>query len=260
MRAALITVAGISSRFNRGFDGADRCLKAIFHKEDSTCTLLLNQLSQCSYADRIVIVGGYRYDDLKAYVGHEVPVGIRDKISLVYNPHYEDRSSGYSLYMGLREVFAGLSVDDILFVEGDLYVDRQSFKRVVDLPRSVLTYNHEAIYADRAVVFYRDGEGKYRYAFDPAHGLFRIGDPFSCIFNSGQLWKFTDMKALGEAVRSFGDTEKTGTNLQIIQGYIDLVGSDGISLVGLKQWVNCNTREDFYKISDRLEAEDEEIG
>ena len=91
MRAAVITVAGISSRFNKGLDEAERCLKAIFHGEGSDRTLLLNQLGQCSYADRIVVVGGYRYDDLRAYVEHEVPIGIRNKISLVYNP--QDRKS-----------------------------------------------------------------------------------------------------------------------------------------------------------------------
>ena len=260
MRAAVITVAGISSRFNKGLDEAERCLKAIFHGEGSDRTLLLNQLGQCSYADRIVVVGGYRYDDLRAYVEHEVPIGIRNKISLVYNPQYEDLSSGYSLYMGLEKIFTGPDADDILFIEGDLYVDRQSFGHVVDSPDSVLTYNRESIYADKAVVFYRDGDGRYRYAFDPSHGMLRIDGPFSCIFNSGQLWKFTDMKALKEAMRLFGDTEKTGTNLEIIQGYIDLIGSDRIRLVSLERWVNCNTREDFYKILGRSEVKDEKIG
>ena len=31
MRAAVITVAGISSRFNKGLDEAERCIKSNFH-------------------------------------------------------------------------------------------------------------------------------------------------------------------------------------------------------------------------------------
>lgn len=251
MKAAIITVAGISSRFNEGIPEAERQLKAIYTEGDARDTLLHHLLEKCAFADAIVVVGGYRFESLKGYCAGLEPA-FRDRIVLVNNPHYEDLASGYSLYLGLEEAFSR-GADEILFVEGDLDVDGLSFASVVNAPGSVLTYTYEPIYANRAVVLYRDGAGRYRYAFNSSHGLLAIREPFSCILNSGQVWKFTRSDLLRQANDHFFAETKDGTNLRIIQNYLDL-GAE-VELVPLRRWTNCNTREDFKRIMSYWEAE-----
>ena len=251
MKAAIITVAGISSRFNEGIPEVEKQLKAIYTEGGARDTLLYHLLEKCAFADTVVVVGGYRFESLKRYCEGLTP-DLRDRIVLVENPHYEDLASGYSLYLGLKEAF-GRGADEILFVEGDLDVDGPSFAEVVNVPGSVLTYTYEPIYANKAVVLFRDGKGRYRYAFNGSHGLLAIGEPFSCILNSGQMWKFTRPDLLRQANDRFFAEAKDGTNLRVIQSYLDL-GAE-VELVPLQRWTNCNTREDFKKIMKYWEAE-----
>lgn len=255
MKTAIITVAGISSRFNEGVPEESRVLKAIFHTGDPHETLLWHLTDKCSFADRILIVGGYRFADLKAYVEAVFPEEAGKRIRLVENPHYHDLNSGYSLYLGLREALREPELEEVLFVEGDLDIDDASFEQVVRAGHSVLTYNFDPIYANKAVVLYRDGEERYRYAFNSAHGLLRIEDAFSCILNSGQLWKFRRMDALAEANESFFLHDPSGTNLRIIQEYIDRVPAGECGLIGLRRWTNCNTRSDYQKICEIWRSE-----
>ena len=60
MKAAIITVAGISSRFNEGVTEDRKELKAIYSENGSQNTLLYHLLLKCSYADKIILVGGYK--------------------------------------------------------------------------------------------------------------------------------------------------------------------------------------------------------
>ncbi len=254
MKIAIITNAGISSRFNEGIPEAEKKLKAIYHEGDTKNTLLYHQLLKCSYADKIVLVGGYKADDLHAYCEGLEPE-LKDKLTLVTNDHFEDLASGYSLYVGLQEAFKH-NPDEILFIEGDLDIDNSSFTKVVSNPGSVLTYTYEPIYANKAVVLYRDAEDHYRYAFNSSHGLLTIESPFSCILNSGQTWKFTEIDKLKKAADKFYEEAKGDTNLKIIQNYLDQdVAAD---IVPLDRWTNCNTREDYRKIVKYWEAENED--
>ena len=68
MKVAVITVAGISSRFNEGIEEAGRCLKAIYTEGNLSDTLLFHLVKKCSYADRIIVVGGYKFEDLEQYI------------------------------------------------------------------------------------------------------------------------------------------------------------------------------------------------
>ncbi|MBD5141801.1 MAG: NTP transferase domain-containing protein [Ruminococcus sp.] len=249
MKTAVITAAGISSRFNEGIPESEKQLKGIYGGGDRT--LLYHLVRKCLFADKIIVVGGYKFDDLKEYLLGLKPE-IRDKIALVYNENYKTLSSGYSLYLGLAEAFKCQS-DEILFIEGDLDVDRDSLDNVIKSRNSVLTYNYEPIYANKAVVLYKDSNERFRYAFNSSHGMLEIKEPFSCILNSGQIWKFTDIEKLKAANDSFFSEEKNGTNLRIIQNYIDH-GTEA-DLIGLKRWTNCNTREDYDKIVSYWEEE-----
>ena len=251
MKTAIITVAGISSRFNEGIPEAEKTLKAIFYEKEKTQTILNHLLLKCSFADRIIIVGGYKFDDLKAYI-HSLDKEIVEKIKLVYNAYFEDLGSGYSLYLGLEEAFRE-EVKEVLFVEGDLDIDDYSFEKVAVSSENVITYNNEPIYANKAVVLYQTADGRLHYAFNSSHGLLSIESPFSFILNSGQVWKFTDMQKLRAACEWFGENAKDGTNLILIQNYLDKDVT--YELIGFSRWTNCNTREDFQKITAFWEEE-----
>lgn len=253
MRIAIITVAGISSRFNQGIDENKKTLKAIYSDCEKGRTLLSHLVSQCDYADRIIVVGGYKYDELKRYVETSLPASLSKKIRTVCNEHYSDLSSGYSLYLGLEAAFTEKNIRDILFVEGDLDIDDGSFQSVAMSDHTVLTSTYETIEASKSVVFYEDLAGRYRYAFNSQHGLLHITEPFSKIMNSGQLWKFNDIDMLKKANEKFFITDKGGTNLSIIQKYLDGISPGSIEIIRLQKWTNCNTREDYIKIKNRWE-------
>ena len=249
MKTAVITAAGISSRFNVGVPEKDRKLKAIYSESDSKNTLLYHLLQKCIFADWIIIVGGYKFKNLTEYC-EGLEQELQKKICLVFNEYYEGLASGYSLYLGLQESFK-YGAEEIVFVEGDLDIDHESFKKVIQSEKSVLTYTYEPIYANKAVVLYKDCNNKFCYLFNAEHGLLSIKSPFSCILNSGQFWKFTEMEVLKNANRQFFEDCRDGTNLYIIQKYLD-AGVE-VELVGLKQWTNCNTKEDYKKIVNRWE-------
>ncbi len=244
MKISIITIAGISSRFNEGIPENEKVLKAVYFEKDNTHTLLYHLLLKCTYADKIVIVSGYKADAINKYL-ETIDEEIREKIIEIYNPHFADYGSGYSLYLGLNESMK-YNPEEILFVEGDLDIDDESFNNVVKSPGSVLTYSFEPIIANKAVVLYVDANNRYRYAFNSNHGLLTIDSPFASIYNSGQVWKFTEMEKLKKAADSFFKENKEDTNLAIIQNYLD----EGVNavLVPLKRWTNCNTRDDYKKI------------
>lgn len=243
MKAAIITVAGISSRFNEGVPEDRKELKAIYSENGSQDTLLYHLLLKCSYADRIILVGGYKYEALEAFYKAELSSEF-PQVDLVKNDHYEYLASGYSFFLGIRKAME-YNPDEVLFVEGDLDIDDASFGRVIHSEKSALTYTTEPICANKAVVLYQDGEGRYKYAFNSDHGLLSIGEPFSCILNSGQTWKFMNADALKEANDEFERYEIDGTNLRIIQRYLEKVPADSIELIRLDRWTNCNTKDDY---------------
>ncbi len=251
MKIAIITIAGISSRFNDGVDENKKILKCLYTETDKEDTLLYQLMKKCSYADKILLVGGYKFEDLSDFYRNELLKEFPNVI-LVLNEHYSDLSSGYSLYLGIQEALK-YNPSEILFVEGDIDVDNASFARVVSADKSVLTYTYEPIYSNKAVVLYKDDKDQYRYAFNSSHGLLTIDSAFSCILNSGQTWKFTEVDKLRISNDKFLDTDKSDTNLRIIQSYLD--SGVEIDLVPLNRWTNCNTRDDYRKIVTYWEGE-----
>ena len=247
MRVAIITEAGISSRFNEGIPEENKVLKCLYGEEGPKSTLLYHLMKKCSYADQIVLVGGYRFEDLCAFYERELKEEFPNTV-LVKNDHFADLNSGYSLCLGIHKALES-EPDEILFIEGDLDVDDESFEKVIQSAESVLTYTSEPIYANKAVVLYQTGDGRYKYAFNSNHGLLQIEEPFSCILNSGQTWKFTDVNALRKANEEFEEKEIDGTNLRIIGRYIDSVPKESVRIIKLERWINCNTREDYRRIA-----------
>ena len=244
MKIAVITIAGKSSRFNEGIPEENKKLKAVYYEDNHKNTLLFHLLLKCNQYDKIILVGGYKIESLEEYL-LLLEVELSDKVTVVYNNHYADLGSGYSLYLGLEEAFK-YDPSEILFVEGDLDFDDESFKSVVNSTKSVFTYTYEPIYANKAVILYKDDKERYKYAFNGCHGLLSIDSPFSCILNSGQTWKFTEINKLKNANDWFYENARKDTNLSIIQNYLDS-GVD-VNIIPLERWTNCNTREDYRKI------------
>ena len=228
-----------------------KVLKCLYTEGGKEETLLYHLMKKCSYADHIILVGGYKFEDLVSCYKNELVEEFPNAM-LVHNEHYSDLGSGYSLYLGIQAAVKH-NPSEILFVEGDLDIDNASFARVVDSDKSVLTYTYEPIYANKAVVLYKDDKDQYRYAFNSSHGLLTIDSAFSCILNSGQTWKFTEVEKLNIANDKFYETTKADTNLRIIQNYLD-AGVE-IDLVPLNRWTNCNTRGDYRKIVSYWEEE-----
>ena len=250
-KVAIITIAGISSRFNEGIEEDKKVLKCLYTEGGKEETLLYHLMKKCSFADHIILVGGYKFEDLCAFYKKDLAEEFPD-VTIVLNEHYSDLGSGYSLYLGIKSAL-GHDPEEILFVEGDLDIDNESFAKVVDADKSVLTYTYEPIYANKAVVLYKDEKDEYRYAFNSSHGLLTIDSPFSCILNSGQTWKFTQVDKLKAANDMFIENDRADTNLRIIQNYLD-AGAE-VDLVALNRWTNCNTRDDYRKIVSYWEEE-----
>ena len=136
-------------------------------------------------------------------------------------------------------------LNEILFVEGDLDIDSESFLNVVNSNCNVLTFNHKPIYSNKAVVLYQNENEDYHYLFNSNHGMLTLDEPFKAIYNSGQVWKFQDIGLLKKANDNFKENLIEDTNLGIIQKYFDLIDNNLIEVIGFRHWVNCNTRKDY---------------
>ncbi len=243
-RAIIITVAGTSTRFRKSI-GKD-CLKCIYTERTEKETLLYKIVSFCSDFDKIVIVGGYKFSELKKFAETTLS-SFLSKISFVENEHFEDYGSGYSLLLGVKEL-AKFDMDEIIFAEGDLFLDFESFSKIVKSPKSVLTTNTDPIEAKKAVAFYLTADNKAKYIYDTAHSILEIKEPFLGIYNSGQVWKFSEPEKLFKSAENLTENEAKGTNLILVQKYFDKIESANLEVIHFSSWINCNTIDDYRKM------------
>ena len=247
MRVFLTTVAGSATRFSESI--GKPTVKCIYNREDPANTLLNHMLTQASDYDLFVVVGGFLINELEDYINTNLPSEFSEKVMLVNNEQYAEYGSGWSLYLGLDAALKiyGKDITEVLFAEGDLFVDDESFSSVAGTKNSVITINSEAIKANKAVALYYDLENVPHYIYDTAHGQLKIDEPFTAVYNSGQIWKFTDIELLSDLVLN-GDPERfTGTNLVLINEYFQKLAKNGetIDIISMKTWINCNTINDF---------------
>lgn len=244
MKILLITVAGLSSRFSKSL--GRECLKCIYHEKDIRECLLYRMLKQSPSFDKYIIVGGYRFEELQSVLENDF-TEFQDKIILVENEKYAEYGSGYSLYAGLKAAFQ-MEFDELVFAEGDLYVDAASFEKVCSISNNVITRNAEPILASRAVAYYYDTQYGIHYIYDTSHSALEIKEPFLGIFNSGQIWKFAQPARLRQTVHDMDEKEWQGTNLELIQRYFGGLDEKAYEMVAFERWVNCNTVEDYKSI------------
>lgn len=243
--ALLITAAGMSARFSESLKTP--CLKCIYHERDTRNTLLYRLMDSGPAFEWYIIVGGYKSRELRNYIRAELAFW-EDRIVFVENDKYYEYGSGYSLYLGLKAAL-DTGVREIVFAEGDLYVDRESFQKVCTEGNNVMTYNREPILADKSVVFYFNKEREVRYLYDTGHKMLKIEEPFYSIYHSGQIWKMNGNERIRKAAGLIAPEEWKGTNLVFIQRYFSSLPEAEISILPLKKWINCNTVYD-YRLAD----------
>ena len=239
MKYLIITVAGTATRFNR--DTKEDTLKCLYYADEPQYALLPQLMKNCGEYDKYIIVGGYLYEKLKKFVAYNL-AEYGDKVTLVYNEHFKDYGSGYSLYKGIEAI---TEPGDVTFVEGDLYFKANVFKQVYDSPKSVISINREPIYSNKAVALYINADGKPRYLYDTNHQTLTVPEPFKAIFNSGQMWKFSSSEKLLKAVATLSEKQLQGTNLEIIQAYFGDMNAEEYDVVTFADWFNCNTVADY---------------
>ncbi len=242
MRYVIITVAGCSERFNQNVENPS--LKCVFYQKEKRKTLLYSMLKKCVGYDRVIVVGGYQYDSLQAYI-QEFESEFPFSIKIVYNDFFNKYGSGYSLYIGIKACLQDESCSEILFAEGDLAVSGEELETIKQSEKSCLTVNCHDIRSDKSVIVYINDRDEIRYQYDTSHGYFHITEPFSRIYNSGQIWKMKERKTVETVFSKMQEEEWHGTNLIFIEKYFNAIKRENVEIIPLNYWVNCNTRKDF---------------
>lgn len=246
MKVLLITVAGMSTRFSESI--GDTCLKCIYHENDRKESLLYQLLSCYSGFDKYVIVGGFRYEELCIEIQAHYKE-FTNKIVLVENKEYASYGSGFSLYIGLKRAME-FNPSEIVFAEGDLYFDKETFSRIAESENPVLTMTAETINAKKSVVFYFDINYQIHYLYDLSHNALEIREPFVEIGNSGQVWKFINDDKFQRSFMSMSECDWQGTNLVFVQKYFSQFAPDEYEILKFKKWINCNTIADFRRMQE----------
>ena len=239
MNYLIITVAGTATRFNK--DTKEDTLKCLYYEDNPEYALLPQLIKNCGEYDKYIIVGGYLFEKLQMFVKSYLH-SILNKIELVYNEHYQDYGSGYSLYKGIEAI---KEEGNVTFVEGDLFFMAETFKQVYNSSRNVITINKEPIYSNKAVALYINVDGKPKYLYDTNHKALLVPEPFTAIFNSGQMWKFNSSEKLHYIISNLTEKQLQGTNLEIIQAYFGELNANEYDVVTFSEWFNCNTVADY---------------
>lgn len=241
MKSLIITVAGMSSRFNR--DTKEDVLKCLYYEDEPTKSLLSLQIHKTfDLVDEIIVVGGYKYEDLFEFIRCNMK-DVNRKIKVVYNEHYHDYGSGYSLLKGIE--YVSDETDEIVFIEGDLFFDTASVEAIINSPKDVISVNNEPILSNKAVALYFDAQQYPHYIYDTNHSCLEINEPFTAIYNSGQMWKFCSPVRVREICQFLTPEQEQGTNLEIIQKYFGSFISNHLNIVRINNWYNCNTVSDY---------------
>lgn len=241
MKSLIITVAGMSSRFNR--DTKEDVLKCLYYEDTPANSLISLQVHKAfAHVDEIIVVGGYKYEDLKCFIREEMK-DVNSKMKLVYNDHFSDYGSGYSLLKGLEVVSS--SASEIIFIEGDLFFDAESVEKIITSSKDVISVNYDPILSNKAVALYFDDQNYPHYIYDTSHSCLEIPEPFTAIYNSGQMWKFMNPTRVRDICQSLTPEQEQGTNLEIIQKYFGVYRSSQLDIVRINLWYNCNTVADY---------------
>lgn len=231
----------MSSRFNR--DTKEDVLKCLYYEDTPANSLLSLQVHKTfDLVDEIVVVGGYKYEELERFIRTEMK-DVNHKMKLVYNDHYSDYGSGYSLLKGIEAIAE--ETQEIVFIEGDLFFNCESLEEMINSKKDVISVNNEPILSNKAVALYFDAQNYPHYIYDTSHSCLEIHEPFTAIYNSGQMWKFMNPSRVREICKFLTPEQEQGTNLEIIQQYFGTYKNSQLDIVRVSLWLNCNTVADY---------------
>ncbi len=238
-RSAIIAIAGSSSRFSKSL--GKEVHKAIYFENDDNWTILAHQIGLIKNScNETVIITGYKHNDIEKYLKEYFP---NLSYKLVYNDHYNNYGSCYSLLLGIEAVSD--SAQEMVFLEGDLIFDSVAFDRIIQTNKNVITSNNLLIDARTAVIFYVTKDSTIKYLYDTSHDILKIDEPFIKLGNSGQVWKFNNIKCLKNNLKKYHIENFKGTNLVPINDYYSELDSDDVEIITFKDWFNCNTIDDY---------------
>ena len=81
MKSLIITVAGTANRFNR--DTKEKVLKCLYYEDTPDNALLSIQIHKAfALVDEIIVVGGYKYDDLEHFINKNL-TDVKSRIKLL---------------------------------------------------------------------------------------------------------------------------------------------------------------------------------
>lgn len=241
-RTAIIAAAGQATRFSRSV--GNECYKILYQEDGEPCLLdmQLEYLRRLGF-DSVYIVGGYHFDELQKFLRGYDQTNL--EVFLIYNEHFADYGTCYSLYLGINALPS--SCNEVVFLEGDLFFDFNALSQIMNSTSSVITYSRDLIDATKSVVFYQDAVGTIRYVYDSAHTSFKVPGEIVKIANSGQVWKFSQVSLLRNIINKYSEINFIGTNLQIVEDYFgDYQGS--LDFVAFDCWYNCNIIADYREI------------
>ena len=112
----------------------------------------------------------------------------------------------------------------------------------------VVTVNREFVRAESAVIFYTTADGRLCYVYDTQHRELVIGEPFTSLGNSGQVWKFCDVALLQQTVEALGAELCDDTNLTPVMHYFAKRDLAQVAFIVFDAWFNCNTGADYHAI------------
>ncbi|MBQ2779238.1 MAG: aminotransferase class I/II-fold pyridoxal phosphate-dependent enzyme [Bacteroidaceae bacterium] len=121
---AIILAAGMGRRLGEFTKDNTKCMVQV--NGTRLIDRLLGQLSKLSLS-RIVIVVGYKGDELKKHVGNQYS---GTKIEYINNPIYDKTNNIYSLALAKEQ----MQQDDTLLIESDLIFDDNLFSLITDNP------------------------------------------------------------------------------------------------------------------------------
>lgn len=246
MKILIVPVAGQATRFSESVGDGKRHLKCLFNYGNVHDSILYKLLHLSDKFEKIIVVGGFMFEELKNKITNNFS-DLSEKIEIVYNENFSKYGTGFSLFVGLEKAME-FDFSEVVLAEGDIFVDEKSFAKVVASTNDVITINANDIDAKTSVALYVNAHNKIKYIYDTNHESLNITEPFRAIFNSAQIWKFSNPQKLRQKFATAKDVDWQGTNLVFIQNYFSDVNFCDCELVKFSVWVNCNTIEDFNKI------------
>jgi choline kinase len=119
---ALILAAGIASRLRPLTDNTPKCLLKVGNKNILSLTLdniISNRIQ------KVVVVTGYREDQIKNFIASEYPTL---DVKYIYNPVYDSTNNIYSLWL-VKNEFAG---EDMLLMDSDIIFDQSIITKLLN--------------------------------------------------------------------------------------------------------------------------------